>query len=93
MPKTPFLLLKYWLQVIVDMREFMSSLPNVMHQKGMNIIPRMAGDGTAGLTAAVSRLWWSGETEGGNGGTTKIKHKHKLTNQTQKNKNKNPITH
>lgn len=27
------------LQVIVDMREFMSSLPNVLHQKGMNIIP------------------------------------------------------
>ncbi|GKB37355.1 DNA repair endonuclease UVH1, partial [Tanacetum coccineum] len=26
-------------QVIVDMREFMSSLPNVLHQKGMNIIP------------------------------------------------------
>ncbi|XP_071692689.1 DNA repair endonuclease UVH1 [Rutidosis leptorrhynchoides] len=27
------------MQVIVDMREFMSSLPNVLHQKGMNIIP------------------------------------------------------
>ncbi|XP_010436061.1 PREDICTED: DNA repair endonuclease UVH1-like isoform X1 [Camelina sativa] len=26
-------------QVIVDMREFMSSLPNVLHQKGMKIIP------------------------------------------------------
>ncbi|XP_028762572.1 DNA repair endonuclease UVH1 isoform X2 [Neltuma alba] len=26
-------------QVIVDMREFMSSLPNVLHQKGMRIIP------------------------------------------------------
>jgi DNA excision repair protein ERCC-4 len=26
-------------QVIVDMREFMSSLPNVLHQKGMSIIP------------------------------------------------------
>ncbi|XP_048229575.1 DNA repair endonuclease UVH1 isoform X4 [Ricinus communis] len=27
------------MQVIVDMREFMSSLPNVLHQKGMRIIP------------------------------------------------------
>ncbi|KAD5316854.1 hypothetical protein R6Q59_032077 [Mikania micrantha] len=27
------------MQVIVDMREFMSSLPNVLHLKGMNIIP------------------------------------------------------
>ncbi|TYI15519.1 hypothetical protein ES332_A08G191400v1 [Gossypium tomentosum] len=27
------------MQVIVDMREFMSSLPNVLHQKGMLIIP------------------------------------------------------
>lgn len=27
------------MQVIVDMREFMSSLPNVLHQKGMHIIP------------------------------------------------------
>lgn len=27
------------MQVIVDMREFMSSLPNVLHQKGMSIIP------------------------------------------------------
>ncbi|XP_026661913.1 DNA repair endonuclease UVH1 isoform X2 [Phoenix dactylifera] len=27
------------MQVIVDMREFMSSLPNVLHQKGMQIIP------------------------------------------------------
>ncbi|OIS99720.1 PREDICTED: DNA repair endonuclease UVH1 [Nicotiana attenuata] len=27
------------IQVIVDMREFMSSLPNVLHQKGMRIIP------------------------------------------------------
>lgn len=27
------------MQVIVDMREFMSSLPNVLHQKGMKIIP------------------------------------------------------
>ncbi|KAK4364503.1 hypothetical protein RND71_015861 [Anisodus tanguticus] len=27
------------LQVIVDMREFMSTLPNVLHQKGMRIIP------------------------------------------------------
>lgn len=27
------------MRVIVDMREFMSSLPNVLHQKGMNIIP------------------------------------------------------
>ncbi|KAJ8556486.1 hypothetical protein K7X08_032238 [Anisodus acutangulus] len=27
------------LQVIVDMREFMSTLPNVLHQKGMHIIP------------------------------------------------------
>lgn len=26
-------------QVIVDMREFMSSLPNVLHQKGMRIMP------------------------------------------------------
>ncbi|CAA7041895.1 unnamed protein product [Microthlaspi erraticum] len=26
-------------QVIVDMREFMSSLPNVLHQKGMKIVP------------------------------------------------------
>lgn len=26
-------------QVIVDMREFMSSLPNVLHQKGMRIVP------------------------------------------------------
>ncbi|KFK33029.1 hypothetical protein AALP_AA6G321200 [Arabis alpina] len=26
-------------QLIVDMREFMSSLPNVLHQKGMKIIP------------------------------------------------------
>ncbi|KAL3331023.1 hypothetical protein AABB24_034697 [Solanum stoloniferum] len=26
-------------QVIVDMREFMSTLPNVLHQKGMRIIP------------------------------------------------------
>jgi DNA excision repair protein ERCC-4 len=26
-------------QVIVDMREFMSSLPNILHQKGMRIIP------------------------------------------------------
>ncbi|XP_017973411.1 PREDICTED: DNA repair endonuclease UVH1 [Theobroma cacao] len=26
-------------QVVVDMREFMSSLPNVLHQKGMRIIP------------------------------------------------------
>jgi len=26
-------------QVIVDMREFMSSLPNVLHQKGMRVIP------------------------------------------------------
>ncbi|XP_068669704.1 DNA repair endonuclease UVH1-like [Aristolochia californica] len=27
------------MQVIVDVREFMSSLPNVLHQKGMQIIP------------------------------------------------------
>ncbi|CAN1333848.1 DNA repair endonuclease UVH1 [Linum perenne] len=27
------------MQVIVDMREFMSSLPNVLHQKGMHITP------------------------------------------------------
>ncbi|CAL5187698.1 unnamed protein product [Lathyrus oleraceus] len=27
------------MQVIVDMREFMSSLPNILHQKGMRIIP------------------------------------------------------
>ncbi|CAJ1928749.1 unnamed protein product [Sphenostylis stenocarpa] len=27
------------MQVIVDMREFMSSLPNVLHQKGMRIVP------------------------------------------------------
>ncbi|KAD5317667.1 hypothetical protein E3N88_17613 [Mikania micrantha] len=27
------------MQVIVDMRKFMSSLPNVMYQNGMNIIP------------------------------------------------------
>lgn len=27
------------MQVIVDMREFMSTLPNVLHQKGMRIIP------------------------------------------------------
>ncbi|KAM0888140.1 hypothetical protein ACQ4PT_028499 [Festuca glaucescens] len=27
------------MQVIVDMREFMSSLPNVLHQKGIRIIP------------------------------------------------------
>ncbi|KAL1830504.1 hypothetical protein ACET3Z_000155 [Daucus carota] len=27
------------MQVIVDMREFMSNLPNVLHQKGMRIIP------------------------------------------------------
>ncbi|KAD0650523.1 hypothetical protein E3N88_43931 [Mikania micrantha] len=27
------------MQVIVDMREFMSSLPNVLYQNGMNIIP------------------------------------------------------
>ncbi|KAL4326112.1 hypothetical protein GQ457_11G021810 [Hibiscus cannabinus] len=27
------------MKVIVDMREFMSSLPNVLHQKGMRIIP------------------------------------------------------
>ncbi|TKY70765.1 DNA repair endonuclease UVH1 [Spatholobus suberectus] len=27
------------MQVIVDMREFMSSLPSVLHQKGMRIIP------------------------------------------------------
>ncbi|RZC48111.1 hypothetical protein C5167_041044 [Papaver somniferum] len=27
------------MQVIVDMREFMSSLPNVLHQKGLQIIP------------------------------------------------------
>ncbi|KAJ9549801.1 hypothetical protein OSB04_022344 [Centaurea solstitialis] len=27
------------MQVIVDMREFMSSLPNVLHQKGMQILP------------------------------------------------------
>ncbi|KAL7150011.1 hypothetical protein ABFS83_05G079700 [Erythranthe nasuta] len=27
------------MQIIVDMREFMSSLPNVLHQKGMRIIP------------------------------------------------------
>ncbi|KAL8480361.1 hypothetical protein ACS0TY_027052 [Phlomoides rotata] len=27
------------MQIIVDMREFMSSLPNVLHQKGMHIIP------------------------------------------------------
>ncbi|KAG9452536.1 hypothetical protein H6P81_005440 [Aristolochia fimbriata] len=27
------------MQVIVDVREFMSSLPNVLHQKGMRIIP------------------------------------------------------
>ncbi|XP_071919353.1 DNA repair endonuclease UVH1-like isoform X2 [Coffea arabica] len=26
-------------QVIVDMREFMSSLPNVLHQKGMRVVP------------------------------------------------------
>lgn len=39
MLKTRFLPLNCWLQVIVDMREFMSSLPNVLHQKGMNIIP------------------------------------------------------
>ena len=26
-------------QVIVDMREFMSSLPNILHQRGMRIIP------------------------------------------------------
>ena len=26
-------------QVIVDMREFMSSLPNVLHQKGIRIVP------------------------------------------------------
>ncbi|GJX96153.1 DNA repair endonuclease UVH1 [Tanacetum coccineum] len=30
-------------QVIVDMREFMSSLPNVLHQKGMNIINFASG--------------------------------------------------
>lgn len=27
------------MQVIVDMREFMSNLPNVLHQKGMRIVP------------------------------------------------------
>lgn len=27
------------MQVIVDMREFMSSLPNVLHQKGIRIVP------------------------------------------------------
>ncbi|KAK1286890.1 DNA repair endonuclease UVH1 [Acorus calamus] len=27
------------MKIIVDMREFMSSLPNVLHQKGMHIIP------------------------------------------------------
>ncbi|XP_030946954.1 DNA repair endonuclease UVH1 [Quercus lobata] len=27
------------MQVIVDMREFMSSLPNILHQRGMRIIP------------------------------------------------------
>ncbi|XP_042021263.1 DNA repair endonuclease UVH1-like isoform X2 [Salvia splendens] len=27
------------MQIIVDMREFMSSLPNVLHQKGMRIVP------------------------------------------------------
>ncbi|KAI4369977.1 hypothetical protein MLD38_018366 [Melastoma candidum] len=27
------------MQIVVDMREFMSSLPNVLHQKGMRIIP------------------------------------------------------
>lgn len=27
------------MQIIVDMREFMSSLPNILHQKGMRIIP------------------------------------------------------
>lgn len=27
------------MQVIVDLREFMSSLPNILHQKGMKIIP------------------------------------------------------
>ncbi|XP_057775583.1 DNA repair endonuclease UVH1 isoform X2 [Salvia miltiorrhiza] len=27
------------MQIIVDMREFMSSLPNVLHQKGIHIIP------------------------------------------------------
>uniref|UniRef100_A0A2N9HVS1 ERCC4 domain-containing protein n=1 Tax=Fagus sylvatica TaxID=28930 RepID=A0A2N9HVS1_FAGSY len=27
------------MQIIVDMREFMSSLPNVLHQRGMRIIP------------------------------------------------------
>ncbi|KAK6146390.1 hypothetical protein DH2020_020259 [Rehmannia glutinosa] len=27
------------MQIIVDMREFMSSLPNVLHQKGLRIIP------------------------------------------------------
>ncbi|KAJ8526704.1 hypothetical protein K7X08_029181 [Anisodus acutangulus] len=27
------------MQIIVDMREFMSTLPNVLHQKGMHIIP------------------------------------------------------
>ncbi|XP_051119358.1 DNA repair endonuclease UVH1 isoform X1 [Andrographis paniculata] len=27
------------MQIIVDMREFMSSLPNVLHQKGMRVVP------------------------------------------------------
>lgn len=31
--------LPFFGQVIVDMREFMSSLPNVLHQRGMRIIP------------------------------------------------------
>ena len=36
-----FILLYYFFssQVIVDMREFMSSLPNILHQRGMRIIP------------------------------------------------------
>lgn len=34
-----FMSLHSVLQVIVDMREFMSSLPNVLHQKGMRILP------------------------------------------------------
>ncbi|KAJ1391734.1 RuvA domain 2-like [Sesbania bispinosa] len=41
------------MQVIVDMREFMSSLPNVLHQKGMRIIP---------VTLEVGRLYHQVET-------------------------------
>jgi DNA excision repair protein ERCC-4 len=34
-----YFLLFFIFQIIVDMREFMSSLPNVLHQRGMRIIP------------------------------------------------------